>query len=44
MADIHIQHYPTYQTKLRMKSATSAAIRVKNTAANPDTPTATASV
>ena len=44
VANIHIQHYPTMQTKLRMKSATSAATKAKNTAANPATPTAMASV
>ncbi len=36
VADIHIQHYPTMRT---VSSAISAAVRVKNTAANPDTPT-----
>ena len=41
MADIHIQHYPTMQIP---NLATSAATKAQNTAANPATPTATASV
>ena len=41
MADIHIQHYPTMQIP---NLATAAATKAKNTAANQNTPTATASV
>ena len=41
MADIHIQHYPTMQIP---NLATAAVAKAKNTAANPDMPTATASV
>ena len=37
VADIHIQHYPTYQIQLRMNSATMAAAP-QPTAANPATP------
>ena len=40
-ANIHIQHYPTMQIP---NLATAAATKAKNTAANPATPTATASV
>ena len=40
MADIHIQHYPTIKIP---NLATAAVAKAKNTAANQDIPTATAS-